>query len=140
MSSFVFAAFKNKLVSTSYNFYANEYKIALVNTTFKDSSVYDSLRLNKTLDMTNAAMQSCIVTGTNLDPISLTNVYISTTLPFTVKADDVLWQLVTVEDVVGAVVYDNSGVPISFIDFVTTRIATNGTISVPLSNGFLQIP
>lgn len=140
MASFVFTSFKNRLASLSYNFLANSYKVVLVNSTFKDPSVYDTLRTSSTLTMVDATMQSCIIGGTNLDPISLSNVFITTTSPYIVCADDASWQLVTVEDAVGAVVYDDTGLPVSFIDFVTTRVATNGTLAVPLSRGFVQIP
>ena len=90
--------------------------------------------------MSDSTMVSCLIIGTNLDPVSLSNITISTNLPYIVSSNDVVWQLGTIDGVAGAVIYDTTGLPISFIDFGTLRSAYNGTVSLPLSNGFIQIP
>lgn len=138
-SSFVFSSFSFLVANAAYSFVSNKYKIVLVNEDFISGDNYDVFRSNTSLTMADATLQSCIVQGTNLDPITLTNVSVGTTSPFIVSANDVEWQLVTISGVVGAVVYDFDDHPISYIDFGSSRSAYNGTISVPLSRGFVQI-
>ena len=142
MASFVFTAFKNRFYSSlSYNFEYNSYKIVLVNDNFYDPDIYEGVKADPAITMADSRIQSCIISGINLDAKSLINVSRTNVLPYTMKATDVAWQLVTVSNVVGAIVYDvANNLPISFIDFLTTKSATNGTISVPLSRGFIQTP
>lgn len=140
--SFVFKAFKKTFYNDGYDLTSGiKIYIQLVNSTFYSGTIPTTARDNDSLNWNTDSSSWVVGTAKKLSNVSVVQIGNATTgYGYKYTATDASWS----EDITayGAVVYDQNGVPICFIDFGQTSGLTSvsGSFVVPLSNGFLQTP